>query len=54
MPYQMWINGKHTLGTSGSIIEVYNPASEEIIDTASAAPPTWTRPSRRGRLVEPH
>src|SRR5713101_7421155 len=37
MPYQMWINGKHASGTSGSIIEVHNPATEEIIDTAPAA-----------------
>ena len=37
MPYQMWINGKHTSGTSGSVIEVRNPATEEIIDTAPAA-----------------
>src|SRR5713226_4196128 len=37
MPYQMWINGQYTSGTSGSIIEVRNPATEEIIDTAPAA-----------------
>ena len=37
MPYQMWINGKHASGTSGSVIEVRNPATEEIIDTAPAA-----------------
>jgi acyl-CoA reductase-like NAD-dependent aldehyde dehydrogenase len=37
MPYQMWINGEHTSGTSGNVIEVRNPATEEIIDTAPAA-----------------
>src|SRR5579883_673290 len=37
MPYQMWINGEYTLGTSGKVIEVRNPATEEIIDTAPAA-----------------
>ena len=37
MPYQMWINGEHTSGTSGNIIEVRNPATEEILDTAPAA-----------------
>src|SRR5215469_13824106 len=37
MPYQMWINGQYTSGTSGNIIEVRNPATEEIIDTAPAA-----------------
>lgn len=37
MSYQMWINGAHTAGTSGKVIEVRNPATEEIIDTAPAA-----------------
>ena len=37
MPYQMWINGAHTSGTSNKVIEVRNPATEEIIDTAPAA-----------------
>ena len=37
MPYQMWINGEHTSGMSGKVIEVRNPATEEIIDTAPAA-----------------
>ncbi|MBV9227940.1 MAG: aldehyde dehydrogenase [Chloroflexi bacterium] len=37
MPYQMWINGKYTPGNSGKVIEVRNPATEEIIDTAPAA-----------------
>src|SRR6266581_3067648 len=37
MPYQMWINGDHTSGTSGKVIEVRDPATEEIIDTAPAA-----------------
>lgn len=37
MPYPMWINGEHISGTSGNVIEVRNPATEEIIDTAPAA-----------------
>lgn len=37
MPYQMWINGSYTSGSSNHVIEVYNPATEEIIDTAPAA-----------------
>ncbi|MEO6891287.1 MAG: aldehyde dehydrogenase family protein [Ktedonobacteraceae bacterium] len=37
MPYQMWINGKRTSGTAGKVIEVRNPATEEVIDTAPAA-----------------
>ena len=37
MPYQMWINGAFTTGNSGNVIEVRNPATEEIIDTAPAA-----------------
>ncbi|HEU5228355.1 MAG TPA: aldehyde dehydrogenase family protein [Ktedonobacteraceae bacterium] len=36
MAYQMWINGAHTTGSSGKMIEVRNPATEEIIDTAPA------------------
>jgi acyl-CoA reductase-like NAD-dependent aldehyde dehydrogenase len=37
MSYQMWINGSYTSGSSGNVIEVHNPATEEIIDTAPAA-----------------
>ena len=37
MPYQMWINGTHTPGTTNKVIEVRNPATEDIIDTAPAA-----------------
>src|SRR6266571_3803484 len=37
MPYQMWINGQYTSGSSGNVIEVRNPSTEEIIDTAPAA-----------------
>jgi acyl-CoA reductase-like NAD-dependent aldehyde dehydrogenase len=37
MPYQMWINGVYTAGSSGQVIEVHNPATEEIIDSAPAA-----------------
>src|SRR5579859_7351183 len=37
MPYQMWINGAYTTGSSGKVIEVHNPATEEIVDTAPAA-----------------
>lgn len=33
----MWINGAYTTGNSGKVIEVRNPATEEIIDTAPAA-----------------
>ena len=36
MPYQMWINGTYTSGNSGRVIEVRNPATEEIVDTAPA------------------
>jgi betaine-aldehyde dehydrogenase len=36
MPYQMWINGVYTAGSSGKVIEVRNPATEEIIDAAPA------------------
>jgi acyl-CoA reductase-like NAD-dependent aldehyde dehydrogenase len=36
MAYQMWINGEYTTGRSGKVIEVRNPATEEIIDTAPA------------------
>lgn len=36
MPYQMWINGKYTDGASGQVIEVYDPATEEIIETVPA------------------
>src|SRR5579875_3512703 len=46
MPYQMWINGEYTAGSSGKVIEVRNPATEEIIDTVSAAQaafPAWKR-----------
>ena len=37
MSYKMWINGTYTAGSSGNVIEVRNPATEEIIDTAPAA-----------------
>ncbi len=37
MPYQMWINGEHTSGNSGNVIEVHNPATEDLLDTAPAA-----------------
>ena len=30
MPYQTWINGTHTSGTTTKIIEVRNQATEEI------------------------
>lgn len=33
----MWINGEYTPGSSGNVLEVRNPATEEIIDTAPAA-----------------
>ena len=36
MAYQMWINGEYTAGSSGKVIEVRNPATEEIIETAPA------------------
>jgi acyl-CoA reductase-like NAD-dependent aldehyde dehydrogenase len=31
MPYQMWINGAYSTGSSGNVIEVRNPATEEVI-----------------------
>jgi len=37
MPYQMWINGTYTSGSSGQVIEVHDPATEEIIETVPAA-----------------
>lgn len=37
MSYQMWINGKYTSGSSGKFIDIFNPANEELIDTAPAA-----------------
>src|SRR5437867_6112262 len=37
MPYQLWINGRWTSGSSGKVIEVRDPATEEVIDTAPAA-----------------
>jgi betaine-aldehyde dehydrogenase len=37
MPYQLWINGEYTGSSSGKVIEVRNPATEEIIDSAPAA-----------------
>src|ERR1051326_1439879 len=37
MPYQLWSSGQYTTGSSGNVIEVRNPATEEIIDTAPAA-----------------
>src|SRR5215469_14624203 len=36
MPYQMWINGAYTASSSGQVMEVRNPATEEIIDIAPA------------------
>jgi acyl-CoA reductase-like NAD-dependent aldehyde dehydrogenase len=29
----MWINGVYSAGTSGNVIEVRNPATEEVIFT---------------------
>lgn len=37
MPYKIWINGTYTVGSSANVIEVRNPATEEIVDTAPAA-----------------
>src|SRR6266700_5396053 len=37
MPYQMWINGSYTSARSGKVLEVYNPATEELIETVPAA-----------------
>jgi acyl-CoA reductase-like NAD-dependent aldehyde dehydrogenase len=37
MPYNIWVNGAYSAGSSGKVIEVHNPATEEIIDTAPAA-----------------
>src|SRR5215471_17402540 len=37
MPYTLWVNGVYSTGNSGKVIEVRNPATEEIIDTAPAA-----------------
>jgi acyl-CoA reductase-like NAD-dependent aldehyde dehydrogenase len=37
MPYQMWINGECTPGSSGRVIGERNPATEEMIDTAHSA-----------------
>jgi betaine-aldehyde dehydrogenase len=37
MHYQMWIQGAYDTGSSGNVIEVRNPATEEIIDTVPAA-----------------
>ena len=37
MPYDIWVNGAYSAGNSGKVIEVYNPATEEVIDTAPAA-----------------
>lgn len=36
MVYQMWINGAYTAGNSGKVIEVRNPATEEVIEHAPA------------------
>ena len=36
MSYHMWINGEYTAGSSGRVIEVRNPANEEVIDTVPA------------------
>ena len=37
MPYNIWMNGASSAGNSGKVIEVHNPATEEVIDTAPAA-----------------
>ncbi len=37
MPYNIWVNGAYSAGNSGKVIEVRNPATEEVIDTAPAA-----------------
>ena len=37
MPYQMWINGSSTSARSGKVLEVHNPATEELIDVVPAA-----------------
>jgi acyl-CoA reductase-like NAD-dependent aldehyde dehydrogenase len=37
MSYNIWVNGAYRAGTSGEVIEVRNPATEEVIDTAPAA-----------------
>jgi len=37
MPYQMWINGEYTPGSSGKVMEVRNLATGEIIETSPAA-----------------
>src|ERR1051326_530001 len=36
MAYQMWINGALTSGSSGKMIEVRNPATEEVIASVPA------------------
>ncbi len=36
MPYQMWVNGASYAGTSGQVIAVHNPATEEVLDTIPA------------------
>jgi acyl-CoA reductase-like NAD-dependent aldehyde dehydrogenase len=36
MPYQMWINGKYTDSASGQVIEVHDPATEEVVETVPA------------------
>jgi acyl-CoA reductase-like NAD-dependent aldehyde dehydrogenase len=36
MPHQMWINGAPFAGTSGQVIAVHNPATEEVLDTVPA------------------
>ncbi|HEV7126478.1 MAG TPA: aldehyde dehydrogenase family protein [Ktedonobacterales bacterium] len=34
---QMWIGGQHTAGASGEVIEVRDPATEDVIDSVPAA-----------------
>ncbi len=36
MAYQMWVNGLPFAGTSGQVIAVHNPATEEVLDTVPA------------------
>ena len=36
MRTQMWINGQFTAGTSGRMIDVLDPATEELVERAPA------------------
>ncbi|HLY29523.1 MAG TPA: aldehyde dehydrogenase family protein, partial [Ktedonobacterales bacterium] len=36
MTRPMWINGAFITGASGRVIEVYDPATEEVIETVPA------------------